>query len=39
MSDIIETVIGRAAYTAHPTYEEYVECDKEARAATRELIR
>ena len=39
MSDIIETVIGRAAYTAHPTYEEYVECDKEARAVTRELIR
>ena len=39
MSDIIEEVIARASFTAHPTYYDYVACDAEARAVTMELIR
>jgi len=38
MSDIIEKTMSSVPYIAHPTYEEYVETDKEARALATIMI-
>ncbi len=39
MSEIIENVIGKTAFIAKPTYEDYVACDKETRIITTQLIK
>lgn len=39
MSEIIEKVIGKTAFIAKPTYEDYVACDKESRTITAQLIK
>ena len=38
MSDIIEQAMARIAFIAKPTYEDYVQTDRETRSITRELI-
>ena len=38
MSDIIRTTMDKAAFIAKPTYENYVETDKEARRIAGELL-
>lgn len=39
MSDVIEQVINRSQFIATPTYEDYVDCDRETRIITQELIK
>lgn len=39
MSDIIEKTLNRMAFVSNPTYEDYVECDKETRIITAEYFR
>ena len=38
MSDIIEKTMEKAAYIAEPTYEDYVQSDKEARRIAEEML-
>lgn len=38
MSDIIETVMAKAAFVANPAYEDYVETDAIVRCMTREML-
>lgn len=38
MSDIIEKTMEKAAYIAEPTYEDYVQSDKEARCIAEEML-
>ena len=38
MSDIIEKVMQIVSFIAHPTYEDYVETNKETREITKEII-
>lgn len=38
MSDVIETVIAKTEFIAKPTYEDYVDCDRETRILTLEMI-
>lgn len=38
MSDIIESCMAKVAYIANPSYEDYVETDRETRAQAAELI-
>ncbi len=37
MSDIIEEVMGHTAFISHPTYDDYVHTDREARAIALQL--
>ncbi|MCQ2330046.1 MAG: 1-deoxy-D-xylulose-5-phosphate reductoisomerase [Paludibacteraceae bacterium] len=39
MSDIIEKTMNRVAFISAPTYDDYVECDKETRIITAEYFR
>ncbi len=39
MSDIIESCLTKVAYIANPSYDDYVETDRETRAQATELIR
>ncbi len=39
MSDIIARTMDRAAYIAKPTYEDYVQTDKEARLIAEEMLK
>ncbi|MCJ8165199.1 1-deoxy-D-xylulose-5-phosphate reductoisomerase [Pontibacter sp. E15-1] len=39
MSDIIESCLAKVAYIANPSYDSYVETDKETRVQATELIR
>ena len=38
MSDVIEKTMEKAAYIAEPTYEDYVQSDKEARRIAEEML-
>jgi 1-deoxy-D-xylulose-5-phosphate reductoisomerase len=38
MSDIVEKCLQSVNYIAKPTYEDYVETDKETRIAAKEMI-
>jgi 1-deoxy-D-xylulose-5-phosphate reductoisomerase len=39
MPDVIEEVLGRVAFIAHPKLDDYVETDREARIITEKLIK
>ncbi len=39
MSDVIEKIMARVAYIEHPSLEDYVQSDKEARAYASELVK
>lgn len=38
MSDVIEKVMAKTAFIAKPTYDDYVQTDRQARELTRELL-
>ncbi|MBR6311043.1 MAG: 1-deoxy-D-xylulose-5-phosphate reductoisomerase [Paludibacteraceae bacterium] len=38
MSDIIETMLAKTSYIPTPSLDDYIECDKETRRKTEELI-
>ncbi len=38
MSDVIERTISRTAFIPHPTYEDYVACDRESRIIASEFF-
>ena len=38
MSDIIETMLAKTKYIPTPSLDDYIECDKETRRKTEELI-
>ena len=38
MSEVIEQVMGKATFKAQPTYEDYVETDREARRIASDLF-
>ncbi|MCC9138730.1 1-deoxy-D-xylulose-5-phosphate reductoisomerase [Pontibacter silvestris] len=39
MSDMIESCMAKVAYIANPSYEDYVDTDREARVRTLELVK
>jgi 1-deoxy-D-xylulose-5-phosphate reductoisomerase len=39
MSDIVEQCLAKIAYITNPTYEDYVETDRETREKAFELIK